>query len=204
MRREKPKQAIFYLLFELFRNEKIPPVTLAVIALNVLIYLEYFDSINLDLASVCLSVNAVLNRRQWMRLLFSPFFHADDWHLYYNMSSFSIKGRTLEKKYGSVYFLVLLIVFTINCSLMLLALEYLAFYFLGRHSFLDTCAVGFSGVIFALKVLTTHDLPPGTVHMFGTIPLPNKYAYWAELILISLLTPNASFAGIFLKLNYTL
>ncbi len=56
--------------------------------------------------------------------------------------------------------------------------------------------MNFLGVIFALKVLTTHNLPNGTVYMFNTIPIPSKYAYWAELVAIQLLTPNVSFIGI--------
>ena len=38
-------------------------------------------------------------------------------------------------------------------------------------------------------------MPSGTIYEFGAIPVPSKYAYWAELIAISLVTPNASFAG---------
>jgi len=57
----------------------------------------------------------------------------------------------------------------------------------------------FIGVLFALKVLTTHHLPSGTVYLFNTIPVPSKYAYWVELVSISLMTPNVSFAGGFLS-----
>ena len=52
-------------------------------------------------------------------------------------------------------------------------------------------------MIFALKVLTTHNLPNGTIYMLNIIPVPSKYAYWAELVIISLLSPNVSFAGIY-------
>lgn len=53
----------------------------------------------------------------------------------------------------------------------------------------------FSGVIFALKVLTTHYTPAGTHYALGFIPVPSKYIYWAELGLIQLIYPNASFTG---------
>jgi rhomboid domain-containing protein 1 len=42
----------------------------------------------------------------------------------------------------------------------------------------------FSGVIFALKVLTSEDQDAGV-----------KYAVWSELILIYLLVPGSSFMG---------
>jgi len=77
----------------------------------------------------------------------------------------------------------------------------------GDRSHLKSCAVGFSGVIFALKVLTTHyNTGQSRQSMFG-IPLPGKYAYWAELVIIQLVSPNASFvghlAGILVGLAYT-
>ena len=55
----------------------------------------------------------------------------------------------------------------------------------------------FSGVIFALKVLTTHYSPRGMHYALGFIPVPSKYIYWAELGLIQLMVPNASFTGMF-------
>ena len=164
-------------------------------ALNVAIYLELFNIDYPSLHSVCLSANYIIANKEWLRLLLSQIFHADDFHLYYNMVSFSIKGRTLERRFGPVYFLCLLFIFTISCSLTLVGLETIAANFLGNSLLLDRCAVGFSGVIFALKVLTTHYLPSGTNYLFGTIPITSKYIYWVELIIISLVTPNASFAG---------
>lgn len=195
MRREKPKQAVYLLIAELLRSDRLPPVTLFTIALNVLIYLEILDFDLPSLGSVCLSANYLIRNKEWSRILLSPFFHGDDWHLYYNMLSFSIKGRSLEKRHGSVYFFILLAVFTVSCSLIYVIIEYTGFSINGSRLLLDNCAVGFSGVIFALKVLTTHNLPDGNVQAFGIFTLPSKYAYWAELIMISYLTPNASFAG---------
>lgn len=50
------------------------------------------------------------------------------------------------------------------------------------------------GVIFALKVLTTHyeRNPYTSVYRFS---MPSKYAVWAELLIIHFLVPNASFIG---------
>ena len=53
----------------------------------------------------------------------------------------------------------------------------------------------FAGVIFALKVLTTHYSPSGLHYALGFIPVPSKYIYWVELGLIQLIYPNASFTG---------
>jgi rhomboid domain-containing protein 1 len=195
-RHEKPKTAVFLLLAELTRLDRLPPVTLAIIALNVVIYLELFQPFNLPLGKVCLSAAYILQYKQWLRLLLSPFFHGDDWHLYYNMISFSLKGRSLEQRFGTSYFAILLAVFTVACSGMYVAVQFAASKFFDDYHILDSCAVGFSGVIFALKVVTTHYLPNGSFSEFGgTVPVPSKYVYWFELVAISLMTPNVSFAG---------
>lgn len=121
--------------------------------------------------------------------------------------SFLWKGRDLERRLGSVRFFCLLIVFTILTSCTYLGLNLALFEVTRDRSYLKTCAVGFSGVIFALKVLTTHYTPSHTSQTFIGIPVPSKYAFWAELVLISLISPNASFvghlAGILVGLMYT-
>lgn len=124
---------------------RLPPITLIVIILNSLIYLELFDINYPSIGSVCLSAAYILNHKQWLRLLLSPFFHLDDWHLYHNMLSFSIKGRSLERRYGSGYFFFLILVFSLACSLMLVAVEYVAFVVLGNKQYLFNCSAGFSG-----------------------------------------------------------
>ena len=53
----------------------------------------------------------------------------------------------------------------------------------------------FAGVIFALKVVTTYLLPPGTTYIMGFVPVNSRYACWAELLVIQLMVPNASFLG---------
>lgn len=54
----------------------------------------------------------------------------------------------------------------------------------------------FSGVIFALKVLTTHEEPYIRAMLLG-VEIPGKYAAWVELIVIHMLVPNSSFMGHF-------
>ena len=51
-----------------------------------------------------------------------------------------------------------------------------------------------SGVIFALKVLTTHYDRSGQHYFMGT-PIGSKYIVWAELLYIQMISPNASFVG---------
>ncbi|XP_021355113.1 rhomboid-related protein 4-like, partial [Mizuhopecten yessoensis] len=52
-----------------------------------------------------------------------------------------------------------------------------------------------TGVLFALKVLVSHYSPRGTQYVMGFIPVPSRMVFWAELVIIQIITPHASFTG---------
>lgn len=177
--------------------ENIPPVTLASVLLQAAIYLQFGDLTKWfpNVGKVCLSVYHVMYRKEWRRLILSALFHADDIHLYYNMASFLYKGRLLERKFKSVYFAYLLTIFTVMTSVVYIGLNTALERILDDTHYELVCAVGFSGVIFALKVLVSHYTAPGTQYILGIIPVPSKLAFWAELVIIQIITPHASFTG---------
>ncbi|XP_050418158.1 rhomboid-related protein 4 [Patella vulgata] len=174
---------------------RIPPVTLALIAAQTAIFMDVFPKYFPSATAVCMSSYIVWYHKKWERLFLSAVFHADDMHLYFNMSSLIWKGIFLEKKFKSVYFAYLVSVFTALTSIVYIGLNILLENVLEDHSYGMQCAVGFSGVLFALKVLVTHYTPPGRHLALGFIPVPSRWIYWVELILIQLVTPNASFTG---------
>lgn len=55
------------------------------------------------------------------------------------------------------------------------------------------CAVGFSAVLFAMKMVLNWDSPDFT-NVYGVL-LPSRYAAWAELFLIQMFVPGTSFLG---------
>lgn len=190
---------VFLLAMQLlnFGFDRIPPVTLVTILAQVCIFLgvgnlnRWFGSVH----DVCISTHHLVKQKQWSRLVFGTLVHVDDMHLYFNMASLLWKGVILERKFKSQYFCFLLAVFTVLTSLTLVGINWLMSVLLNDRSYELTCAVGFSGVIFALKVLTTHYSPQGFHYALGYIPVPSKYIYWVELGLIQLVSPNTSFAG---------
>lgn len=180
----------------------IPIVTLVTLCLNAAIFYGLLDGVGPWPATLlypdrsCVSLKHVLHGEDWKRLVLAGLVHADEWHLYYNMVSFLWKGRMLERKLGSQHFACLLVVFTPLINIVMLLLNYvLGEHVLHDHSYFYHCAVGFSGVIFALKVLATYEAAPGSVDYISGMPVPSRYACWAELLLIQLVTPNASFTG---------
>lgn len=195
-RRRGPGIGLLFLLSQLYNIgfNRIPPVTLSFIGINVAVYLGLLNDLP-SLGKACVSAQHVWFNGDWKRLLFAAFYHLNDFHLYYNMASFVWKGISLEGRMGSSKFLYILAVFTVLTNVVLVGLDLALANITGNFSYIYTCAAGFSGVIFALKVLTTYNLPSGVSMVMGMFPVPMRWACWAELVLIQLLLPNASFTG---------
>ncbi|XP_053453909.1 rhomboid-related protein 4 isoform X2 [Nycticebus coucang] len=168
----------------------IPPVTLATLALNSWLFLNPLKPLH----NSCLSVEKCYQHRDWQRLLLSPLHHADDWHLYFNMVSMLWKGIHLERRLGSRWFACVITTFSLLTGVVYLLLQFALAEFMREPELRRNCAVGFSGVLFALKVLNNHYCPGGFVNVLG-FPVPNKFACWAELVAIHLFSPGTSFAG---------
>ncbi|XP_008307063.1 rhomboid-related protein 4 [Cynoglossus semilaevis] len=204
-RQRSSQLGLLLLASQLFRVglDNIPPVTMAVLALNV--YLYIFPAA--PLLQTCISVQQAYWLKDWRRLLLSPLHHGDDWHLYFNMVSFLWKGMKLERQLGGAWFLYLLSVFSLLTGIVYLVLEAALTELTEDPSYSMTCAVGFSGVLFALKVLNNHYNPGGVTYVVG-IPISNSHASWVELVLIHITSPGTSFvghlSGILVGLLYTL
>jgi len=145
---------------------------------------------------VCLDAASLVKQSpEYWRLWTAPLTHGSDLHLYYNMLSLAWKGYKLESHHGSVVFLLLLTLFTFSSGLIYVLLSILAADILEDQSYMHQCTVGFSSVLFALKVLM-HRLDEGSSEEdFGFFTLPKHLAIWAELAIIQLIVPNASLLG---------
>ena len=193
-----PMLLLAFQLFQAFSSSNgFLPVTFGAVGINVLAFIQprigHFRWPKVQ--EVCVSTDAVWFDSDWKRLVLAAFFHLDEWHIYYNMASFVWKGISLEKDLGSGYFFSLLAIFVVLTNVVYCALQYVAVLFFHDYSYLYSCAAGFSAVIFAVKVVTTYKLPSGTSYVMGMLPVPSRLAVWAELLVISILIPNASFVG---------
>ncbi|XP_026975560.1 rhomboid-related protein 4 isoform X1 [Sagmatias obliquidens] len=183
---------LLLLFSQIFRVgiNNIPPVTLTTLALNIWFFLNPLK----PLLSSCLSVEKCYQQKDWQRLLLSPIHHVDDWHLYFNMTSMLWKGIHLERRLGSKWFAYVITTFSILTGVVYLLLEFALAEFMDDPDFRRDCAVGFSGVLFALKVLNNRYCPGGFVNVLG-FPVPSKFACWAELLAIHFVSTGTSFAG---------
>jgi len=189
---------LFLLAMEVYRflsrTNKFYPIMLSVLALNVGVHLRPDVLQWPSVRNACISASKVWLGKKWRPLFYSAFTHGSDTHLYFNMASFIWKAATLEEHFGSAYFLYMTVVFTALIGVIYVGTGVLMAELLNEWTHMQSCAVGFSGVIFALKVVTTHLQPPGRTYVMG-IPFPSRLACWAELVLISVLVPNAYFIG---------
>lgn len=94
---------------------------------------------------VCINVSAILEKKDYRRLLLAVFEHANDMHLYYNMMSYLIKGKYLEKKYGSKNFLFLLLFLALASTIIDVLLCYGFSVWLKSPYLMNACGIGFSG-----------------------------------------------------------
>uniref|UniRef100_A0A671U8E7 Rhomboid domain containing 1 n=2 Tax=Sparus aurata TaxID=8175 RepID=A0A671U8E7_SPAAU len=163
----------------------------------------------------CVSLHHVYRNKEWRRLFLSPLHHVDDWHLYFNMASFLWKGIRLERRLGGGWFLYMLSVFSLLTDLVYLLLQAALTQLIDDPDPLvrmfaaqsNECAVGFSGVLFALKVVCNHYNPGGVTYVLH-FRVSNRFASWVELVLIYLINPRSSLighlAGILVGLLFTL
>lgn len=137
----------------------------------------------------------VVTTEFWRRAVLSILVHADDLHLYWNMASLLSKGASLEASLGSVGFGL-----TTVCLACITQAVYLAaaIAFSAGPAWLDVwgvCCVGFSGVLFAYKVVLDAGDPTGGWRSIMGMQVPVAWAAWGELIIASMLNPRASFVG---------
>ncbi len=188
---------IILLALELFRVglPNIPPVTLGFIAFNSAIHLRLLRLVR-NVHYACVSYRHVVQLGQWKRVCLASFYHLSSMHLYYNMVSFLWKGRTLERRFGSRKFFIIILLFAVLSQLLLLLMSRVLSILMWNSSYQTTCAAGFSAVIFGLKVLTTQNMWQESVSVMGLpITVPAQFACWVELVLIQILVPGASFLG---------
>lgn len=115
-------------------------------------------------------------------------------HLYYNMVSLILKGSYLEPMYKTMNFVILLTILSFGCSTMYIGLSYVLMQLTGDYGYYVQCAIGFSAILFALKVIVICE-EYDRIHDVGGLRVPSKIAVWVELILIHLLVPQSSFIG---------
>ncbi|KAL4579179.1 hypothetical protein LXL04_015316 [Taraxacum kok-saghyz] len=177
------------------RLERKPPVTAAILAANTLIYLRpaFLNHILPTIDDVWFNAHLIVKDKDLKRFFLSAFYHLGESHLVYNMISLLWKGIQLETSLGSAEFasMVAALLGLSQGITLVLAKSLLLFNY--ERAYYNEYAAGFSGVLFAMKVVLNSQ-SDGYTNLNGFV-VPAKHAAWAELVLIQLLVPNVSFLG---------
>eukprot|EP00252_Welwitschia_mirabilis_P013430 TRINITY_DN29537_c0_g1_i1.p1 TRINITY_DN29537_c0_g1~~TRINITY_DN29537_c0_g1_i1.p1 ORF type:complete len:342 (-),score=41.72 TRINITY_DN29537_c0_g1_i1:50-1075(-) len=200
-RRPRRNGGMLYLLAlhvasEFMQTDRKPPVTAGLIAANTLIYLRPgpLNEMLPTLSEACLNPYLVFKNKDFRRLFLSAFYHVDDSHLVYNMLSLLWKGLQLERMMGSTAFASMVaMLLGLSHGILVASAKVLDAFFDYPHAWKSECSIGFSSVLFALKVVLNANSPDYT-NVYGVI-VPAKYAAWAELVLIQMFVPGVSFLG---------
>lgn len=171
-----------------------PKVTMAVIAAQAGLFLarKWSPSEQIQpLGQVCLKADDPafqdgLSPTTALKIVRAFMEHASLTHLYYNCLSLAWKGTLLENRYGSFKYSLLLGGLSVASGFAFVRLS-IAF------SSTD-CVVGFSGVIFALKVVAA-SLPDEEKrgHFLGCVSA--ALTPWLEMLAVHLLVPDTSVVG---------
>ncbi|KAL5720235.1 hypothetical protein ACHQM5_012917 [Ranunculus cassubicifolius] len=183
-------------LSEYYRSDSKPPVTAGILAANTLIYLRpgVLDNILPTINEVWFNPYLIVKYGDLKRFLLSPFYHVGETHLVYNMMSLVWKGIQLESSMGSVeYTAMVASLLGLSQTITLLLAKSLVLFGYDTPFYIQN-SVGFSGVLFAMKVVLNSQADSDYTSVNGLV-VPSRYAAWAELILIQMFTPEASFLG---------
>ncbi|KAF1783466.1 Peptidase S54, rhomboid domain [Phytophthora cactorum] len=140
------------LLRQIQQLERKPPVTLGLMALMYGLHFQKQQTPEL-FAPYSLCPDRVISHWDLTRIVASGLIHVDDWHLYHNMISFLWKGYNLEYKLGSVRFLLTVGYLLLLCHVLVVVVALVLATGFQMPGPLHQCSVGFSGVLFALKVI---------------------------------------------------
>uniref|UniRef100_H3B361 Peptidase S54 rhomboid domain-containing protein n=2 Tax=Latimeria chalumnae TaxID=7897 RepID=H3B361_LATCH len=165
-------------------------VTIGVLLLNVTLYYYPLEA----LQKVCISLAKVWHKGQWSRLFLATVHHVNFSHLCFNMVALAWNGWHVEQEVGSAWFAYMLLSFAFLTGLLHLLLKMVVAGMLGDPYFEMYCAVGFSAVLFALKIIRYHSISVEAFQVFG-FSVTAWIVCSLELFLIHLLSPRASFTG---------
>ena len=121
--------------------------------------------------------------------------HGSDFHLYYNIMSFCWKGYYIERTVGFRRYLAMMIVFIAACGFGTVYTTYAWYLITGNQNYYSNGVIGFSSVIFALKIVLSAYDPLAEVNVGGLGRMAMNIGAWFELILMSLFNPHSSFIG---------
>eukprot|EP00878_Enallax_costatus_P021654 GHUV01022941.1.p1 GENE.GHUV01022941.1~~GHUV01022941.1.p1 ORF type:complete len:364 (+),score=118.20 GHUV01022941.1:297-1388(+) len=167
----------------------LPPITAATCLLQLVVF---FKPGGVLLSEVSLSPYCVVDKKQYYRLITAAFVHVDATHLITNLTAAVPDCIELEQQCGSAALAADLAVITLTSHALYVGFAWLQkIMFYKRYNYYSLVTVGFSGVLFGLKVWAGFKRG-GAVYIWG-VPVPSRFSWVPTLALTHLCAPEASF-----------
>lgn len=133
---------------------------------------------------------------QSYRLVSAAFIHGGILHLLMNMMALRQLGITLEQSLGTLPFIGISLLLTLVSGLIYTLGSNVLYFILKDYRWVNSCAVGYSGVLFAYMVIGIKLGDPNqTRSIFGFFQVPAWIYPWVMLGILQILVPNVSFMG---------
>ncbi len=143
--------------------------------------------------TLCFSPNRVVSHFELYRISTSPFIHAGFFHILLNMIAWYFLSNQYESRVGSLssFYNVFVLLLPL-CALFHLGVSYALDFVFSWHTTYE-CAVGISGLLFALLVISLEFTE--SVSIFGFFDMPAKWYPLALALILQLLSSGLSFLG---------
>ena len=149
--------------------------------------------VNVRLFTMC--PRMVLYLQEFYRIVTSCFFHGSLMHIGMNMLSTAAIATLLERRLGTLHFIMTVLWSVLLTGLLALLLALVAQWIVGTDSLMNQHSLGFSGVMFHLLVLESNLTPGASRSVFGFVSVPS-YAYPVVMLgVMQVIMPNVSFSG---------
>jgi len=187
----------------------IPLVTTIYACISTLfLILTWIPFFQFTLSHLCYSPSLAIQHFQLYRFFSSTFTHVGILHLLFNLLSWLSLAPILEKRQGSLLFLLITIflqfIIDVIVTLISFLLDFIPFF---HFNLSNQCSAGLSALLFCILVINLASIPNETVSFYGCFQIPKLWFPWFILILIQFLFPTASWighsSGIFTAYFYT-
>ena len=167
-------------------------ITNFIILINILCFLK-LDPLTKKLTKYCIfNANQIVQNKDYLRCIVPHFYHINIGHILVNMINFNTISNKLESIYSKRYQIIILLSVLLT-SFFHVLVSYLFKRFYNYHIFYYQNSLGFSGVIFSLKTIYYYIL--NRELLIYNFRIHSRYMVWLDLLIASILLPNASFIG---------
>lgn len=170
-----------------------PLLTVLIAATCILIFVFQISADNPS--AICLLPSLVVSKFQVYRIFTFPFFHAGFMHIFFNIIAWVMLAKDFERSLGTlpasyavfILFIPLTAIFHMCVAFLLDGLA--------GTAFRNDCAVGISGVLFAILVVNIEASGTPAISFFGCFNIPSRWYPWILALLLQLISPALSFLG---------